>query len=718
MGQMRRLVTPVLVCLAVLSLLVVVDAQRRGPPPGGGRPPNRPEPSASGTLSRTVAQDAGSPNAPVVIGIGIHIEPFGATVSDKVGLPPRPAGAVRGGGRPADFNEPEFFARHVESLRTVAAMVEKAGGRLTVQAQMPFTTVAATRGERVLSDLEAKGHEIALHFHEDAHLGPRSERLPVATWTAVLKEQLDSIARAGVKKPVAYWSGGNLYPQLLQAASNAGLKYNSDFKNPRTQETPQELIGIFPWRPSGGASESDVGAFARHDPAGPIVFLPEGDYPVTDFAANRRAAGGDYAYFDSVTEALERTLRGARADRVNVFHVTFHTAEFRGQPGRPFDVIDQWLTKVVTPLVRARKVKWGTYSQMATAYEAWEKSHPGVEPRSATAPAPAPAPSAAAAPTKGYFTFAVNVHDWRNVGDSADTVIRTAKLFTKYGVRGDFYLTAPMVSAYVKQRPDAIATLKSTGMTISYHVRAPHPLYDGFDGVLEGVNDDQLRATIKDYETYALDLRTGGLDRNAPGGYSYVASVMGTPPVVIGTATQSNRRIRTMALEVYKSLGAKMFIQYHEKGGNPAQPFEVANGLLIRPSHFSITRWMTPGGRLEAFWWNQLNGRGAEAFDPAKKLEQYLAEWTAPQKPFATALIHENNFYRFGPESWTSVYYADRERSRVLSPPFNLAAEDWSRGRAPSEQRKIWDAYEALVKYAAAHMTVVTSADIVQMAKP
>ena len=173
-----------------------------------------------------------------------------------------------------------------------------------------------------------------------------------------------------------------------------------------------------------------------------------------------------------------------------------------------------------------------------------------------------------------------------------------------------------------------------------------------------------------------------------------------------------------MALEVYKSLGAKMFIQYHEKGGNPAQPFEVANGLLIRPSHFSITRWMTPGGRLEAFWWNQLNGRGAEAFDPAKKLEQYLAEWTAPQKPFATALIHENNFYRFGPESWTSVYYADRDRSRVLSPPFNLAAEDWSRERAPAEQRKIWDAYEALVKYAAAHMTVVTSADIVQMAKP
>jgi len=713
--------------IVVTAALMIVDAaQRPGMPPGRGQPgAGRPPAVGASTLSRVVAADAGSASAPVLIDIGIHIEPFGANVSELAGRPPRPAGAGRAGrggpgARQPDFNEPEFFARHAADLRQVAALVEKAGGRLTVQAQTPFTTVAASSGERVLADLEAKGHEIALHFHEDAHLGPRSETLPVSAWTAVLKEQLAAIAKAGVTRPIVYWSGGNLYPQLLQAASAAGLKYNSDFKNPRTQETPAELLGIFPWRPAGGASESDVAAFARHDPAGPIVFLPEGDYPVTDFAASRRAAGGDYAYFDSVTEALERSLRAARPDRVNVFHVTFHTGEFRGQPGRPFDVIEQWLTKVVAPLARSRKVRWATYSQMAAAYEAWEREHPGVDPRSATAASPAAAspavPSRGASPA-GYLTFAVNVHDWRNVGDSADTVIRAAQLFKKYGVHGDFYLTAPMVAAYAKQRPDAIATLKSTGMTISYHVRAPHPLYEGFDGVLNGLDDAQLRATLRDYETYALDLRTGALNRGAPGGYSYVASVMGTAPVVIGTATQRDRRVRTAALDVYKSLGAKMFVQYHEQGGDPAQPFEVANGLLVRPSHFSITRWMTPTGSMEAFWWNQLNGRGAEWFDPAKKLELYLKEWKAPQPPFATALIHENNFYRFGPESWTSVYYADREARRVLAPPFNLDAADLSRERPAAEQRKIWDAYEALVKYAASRVSVVTSADIVALAK-
>ncbi len=660
--------------------------------------------------------------------IGIHIEPFGAAISPSTGRPTRPGGAGRagrGGGAPGsgaagDFNDPEFFGRHTQALRDVASIVERAGGRLTVQAQTPFTTTAASRGEKVLADLEGKGHEIALHFHEDAHLGPRPETLPAATWTTVLKEEIAAIANAGVKKPVQYWSGGNLFPGLLTAASAAGLKYNSDFKNPQTQDTPPALLGVFPWRPSGGATASDVTAFAKHDAAGPIVFLPEGDYPTTDFASMRRAAGGDYAYFDSVTEALERTLRAARADRVNVFHLTAHTAEFRGQGGRPYDVIDQWLTKVVAPLVRARKVKWATYSQMGAAYEAWERQHPGVDPRASTSAPSAPrtvAPAAAESkPAAGYLTFAVNVHDWSNVKDSADTVIHAAELFRKYHVRGDFYLTATMVAEYARSRPDVIEKLKAYGMTISYHVRPPHPLYEGFDKVLDGLSDAQLRTTLKDYETYALDLRTGGLDRSKPGGYSYVARVFGAPPIVIGTAAQTDRRIRTTSLEVYKELGAKMFILYHEQGGNPAQPFQTSNGLLIRPSHFSITRWTVPGAPPDTFWWNGLTGRAGSAFNPTKKLEQTMKAWTSPDPPFATVLIHENNFYRFGPEGWQSVYYVDRSRQTVRQPPFNLNAPDWSRARSKDEQRTIWDAYEDLIKYASSHLRVVTSADIVEMA--
>jgi peptidoglycan/xylan/chitin deacetylase (PgdA/CDA1 family) len=727
--------TPIaLTVIAVLAALVVAEAgQRPGGRPGrggGGTGPARggAQGNAADTLTRTIAADAGSPNAPVLFDIGVHVEPFGATVSPLAERPSRPGGAGRAGsgarGTPS-FHDPDFFERHVDGIRQVAAIAERFGGRLTVQVQTPFTTVAAERRQRVLADLEAKGHQIALHFHEDAHLGPRPETLAPERWTAVLREEADAIAKAGVRTPVTYWSGGNLYPHVLQAASAAGFKFNSDFKNPRTQDTPASLLGLFPWRPAGGASESDVTAFARHDPKGPIVFLPEGAYLTTDFASMRRSADGDYDYFDSVTASLEQSLRTARTDRVNVFHVTVHSNEFRGQAGRPFAVIEQWLAKVVDPLVKARKVKWATYAQMAAAFETWEGQNPGVDPRSASAAAaavPAPAtiparPAPAAAP--GYITFAINVHDWKHVDDSADTLIRAADLFRKYGVRGDFYMTAPVVAQYARSRRDVIEKLKSTGMTISYHVRAPHPLYEGFDGILEGLDEQRLRATLEDYETYALDLKTGGLDRGSPGGYRYVASVFGTPPVVIGTAAQTDRRIRAAAQDVYKRLGARMVIVYHERGGNPARPFETAaSGLLVRPSHFSITRWPGPGETAEAFWWNRLRGRGAAAFDPARKLEQEMRNWTAADPPFATALIHENNFYRFGAEGWTLSYYGDVTRQRVLRPPFNLNAPDPSRVRPRDEQRAIWEAYENLVKYAAAHLRVVTSADIVRMAGP
>jgi peptidoglycan/xylan/chitin deacetylase (PgdA/CDA1 family) len=736
----RRPISFVVTTVLMLGALAIAEAQRPGGPAGrgAGRPgPARGEAQrSSGTLARTIAGNVGSADAPVLFDIGIHVEPFGATISALSGRAARPGGpstslragastAPRAGGRAsADFNDPEFFARHVDALRQVAAIVERFGGRLTIQVQTPFTTVAAARGERVLADLEAKGHQIALHFHEDAHLGPRPETLSPDRWTAVLREEADAIAKAGVKTPVTYWSGGNLYPRVLQAASAAGFKVNSDFKNPRTQETPQELLGLFPWRPAGGGSDTDVTAFARHDPNGPIVFLPEGAYLTTDFGSMRRAGGGDYAYFDSVTQSLESSLRAARRDRVNVFHVTAHSAEFRGQGGRPYDVIEQWLSKVIDPLVKARKLKWSTYAQMAAAYEAWERQNPGVDPRSTadavatttSIPAvPAPAPAASAA--RGYITFAINVHDWKHVNESADTLIRAADLFKKYGVRGDFYMTAPVVAQYARSRRDVIDKLKSTGMTISYHVRAPHPLYEGFDASLLGLDDAQLRATLKDYETYALDLKTGGLDRSAPGGYSYVASVFGTPPVVIGTGAQPDRRIRAAAQDVYKSLGAKMVVVYHERGGNPARPLETAaSGLLVRPSHFSITRWPGPGETNESFWWNRLRGRGAGSFEPSRKLEQEMAAWTHPQPPFATALIHENNFYRAGAEGWTLSFYADPNRQRVLSPPFNLNAADPSRVRPRDEQRAIWDAYENLIKYAAAHLRVVTSADLVQMA--
>ena len=314
---------------------------------------------------------AASPAKTVLLfDIGMHIEPMGETAQ----------GYKSGKG---DYHQPQFFERHIQDIRTVAALVEAHGGRMTIQAQSPFTSVAIESGNTILADLAARGHELALHFHEDAHLGKNSEALSVQQWCNVMKQEIALIEQAGGVSAVRYWSGGNLYPDLFAAASCAGLNVNSDWKNPRLQETPLELTGIHPWRPAGGTDGADFALFTQHDPNGAAVFLPEGQYNRGDFASMRRSdnAGGDEAYFEFLKQSLYASLAAAEPGKVNVFHFTVHAGEFRGDPAHPFAVIEKFLTEVVDPLVASGQAQWATFSEMADAYTAWEQANPGADPR-------------------------------------------------------------------------------------------------------------------------------------------------------------------------------------------------------------------------------------------------------------------------------------------------------------------------------------------------
>ncbi|MBM3853217.1 MAG: hypothetical protein FJ399_08665, partial [Verrucomicrobia bacterium] len=314
-----------------LRVLQAVGALAVVATPAAAQRPDRPTVRAE--LTRRVAADAGDANAPLLLCIGLHIEPLGAAVSKLAGNPlpapklppgpPRPGGKLPGGPGgvrpPPSYQLRPFFTRHVADIRQLAAIVEQHGGRLTVQAQTPFTSVAAESGETVLRDLERQGHEIALHFHEDAHLGRGSERLEIATWAAVMREEIEWIRRSGAAGRIRYWSGGNLYPGVLEAAAQAGLEVMSDHKNPRRQQTDERLLAVHPWRPAGGPTEENLDAFARHDPQGRIVYLPDGVFSRVDHAGMRRSEelGGDWRYFDFLTEGLELSLRAARSDRVN-----------------------------------------------------------------------------------------------------------------------------------------------------------------------------------------------------------------------------------------------------------------------------------------------------------------------------------------------------------------------------------------------------------------
>ncbi len=326
--------------------------------------------------------------------------------------------------------------------------------------------------------------------------------------------------------------------------------------------------------------------------------------------------------------------------------------------------------------------------------------------------------------TPAYISFIINVHDWTHPDESADILLQLVDLFEKYNVRGDFYFTAEITRELAEKHPEVIERLKNSDMTISSPVRPPHPLQSGFDSRLKGLSDDKLYQTLLDYETYAMNLETGELDKSQPGGYSYVAQVFGRKPVVV-PAPNSNQRIKDAAQKVYASLGGQMTLLYHESGTKLEQPFEYVNGLLVRPSDFSVTRVTSVNGS-DRFWWNFVSGSDAAEYNPTKMLQDQLAEWvrqTSSLSPsralFVTALIHENNFYRSGPEGWTSIYFAmdDAKKGDPLSPPYDLSAPDPSTPRTEEDKAAIFAAYEEMVAYAVANLTVVTSEDIVEMAK-
>lgn len=335
----------------------------------------------------------------------------------------------------------------------------------------------------------------------------------------------------------------------------------------------------------------------------------------------------------------------------------------------------------------------------------------------ATAATPAPAPCT---DPRAYVQFVVNVHDTVHVDESAATLLRAITIFEKYGVGADFYLTGPMIRLYTQKAVEVLTRLKSSQMTISYHVRPPHPLYDGFDQRLKGLSDSSLSQTLRDYETYGLDLSTGNLLKSEEGGYTFVAKTLGRAPMAV-VAPNPDRRIQSAAWEVYRSLGAKVGVFFHESGTTPERPFESRNGLLVRPSDFSVTRWkagtVSPqGGDNDPFWWNMLTGAHAAEYNPTAYLKQQVAAWKHDRPALVTSLIHENNYARSGAEAWTLRYFSDTEKTRVLTPPFNMNAPDASKSRSKAEQDTIWAAYEELVAYAAKNLRVATSEDIVTLA--
>lgn len=328
-------------------------------------------------------------------------------------------------------------------------------------------------------------------------------------------------------------------------------------------------------------------------------------------------------------------------------------------------------------------------------------------------------PAHAEAPLEAYFSFVINVHHWVQGERSADQILKLIDLFSSRGIRADFYLTADIAYYYHEHRPEVISRLCKSGMTISYHVRPPHPLYSGFDRALSSLSEEALHEALMAAETQRLDLSTGTLIPDQPGGYAFVASLCGRNPVALGVPTREPR-VRAAAFQVYRELGAQMVILEHETGAELRQ----VDGLWTRPSDFSITRWKTRNSDAEEiFWWNMVGTARTAEFDPISHLQEELAAWKASHNrpAYITALIHEQDFFYHGENPWDVIFYEVRgERRTVRTPPYDLSLIGADTGiRSQSTIDAIWAEYVALVDYVVSQpgIRVVTSADIVAAQK-
>ena len=190
-------------------------------------------------------------------------------------------------------------------------------------------------------------------------------------------------------------------------------------------------------------------------------------------------AGSEAKYFDFLADSLRASLKAARADRVNVFHITVHAGEFRGGPEaeKPFGVIDRWLTDAVDPLVKAGKVKWSTFSEMADAFRAWEKKNPGVNPRAITdaAPAAAGVPSSAGAePPKGGTPatfFAVHCEAGTANPVMWDALTRFVAMADRYSAKLTLMFN-PQWAEFIcpdKERFDRVKSWQKNGHEVAVH---------------------------------------------------------------------------------------------------------------------------------------------------------------------------------------------------------------------------------------------------------
>ncbi len=320
------------------------------------------------------------------------------------------------------------------------------------------------------------------------------------------------------------------------------------------------------------------------------------------------------------------------------------------------------------PTVRERPVQQATSTTTPVP--------PTIAPTATFAP-----PTATLAPEQppeaSTFTlFSINIQDFSYPAESAAVLDKIITLHETYGVPVDIYLTDVMAQIYAEPYPALLERLKTSPVVaVSYHARPPRPYVNQYDWVgLRNMSAEQLYETVLRYETHAVD-PVSGQTTDAPGGYQYVASLMGYPPYA-GSALTADPTINETVMRVFRELGAQVTVK-HGKAMNLG---DTKNGLTVRPEHADYKLF------------EQVGEDAGAAFENAVAQARNSTGGEPPY--FVGVKMHDNNFFATQ-SAWLTVYLDGGKRP------------DWDTSRRASllsqdEQDAVWALYEQTVIYVAA----------------
>lgn len=273
-----------------------------------------------------------------------------------------------------------------------------------------------------------------------------------------------------------------------------------------------------------------------------------------------------------------------------------------------------------------------------------------------------------------YAIFSTNVQDFSCPAQSAAVLDRIITLHETYNVPVDIYLTDVIAQIYAEQYPQLLERLKTSPVVaISYHYRAPRPYANKYDWFgLANMSADKIYQTVMRYETHAVDPVTGQTT-DAPGGYQYVASLIGYPPYA-ASSLASDANIDDAIMRVFKDLGAQMTVVH----GRVLNLGDVKKGLLVRPEHYDYMLFQNVGADPAGSFENALN-------------EAHNSQGIAPY--FVGVKMHDNDFFA-AQSAWLTVYVDGGKR-----PNWNPDLKSPLLSQA--EQDAMWAMYEQTVIYVA-----------------